>query len=80
MRTIREMLGNEEKVLVCLESRKIWDKFVKMVLTESFHFGELPSEKWNFGYVIVVHNNSDMGYFPLYIWCMYFSTEIKKKL
>ena len=67
MRTIREMLGNDEKVQVYPNSEDTWKKFTSMAVAEGFHFGELPVERWSFGYVIAVHSNGDMGHLPLFI-------------
>lgn len=75
MRTIREMLGNDEKVWVYLNSEDTWKQFVNMAVAEGFHFGNLPVEKWSFGYVIAVHSSGDMGHLPLFVWCRSFSSE-----
>ena len=75
MRTIREMLETDEKVWVYLDSRETWDKFVGMAASEGFHFGELPAEKWTFGYTVTVHSNGEMGHFPLFIWCLSFAKD-----
>lgn len=78
MRTIREMLGNDEKVWVYLNNEDTWKEFTNMAETEGFHFGELPSERWTFGYVIAVHSNGDMGHLPMFIWCRSFSVDSEK--
>ena len=77
MRTIREMLGNDEKVWVYLNSEDTWNDFACMAISEGFHFGELPVEKWIFGYVVAVHSNGDMGHLPLLIWCRSFSADVE---
>ena len=76
MRTIREMLGNNEKVWVYLNGEDAWKEFAHMAVAEGFHFGELPVEKWSFGYVVAVHSNGDMGHLPLFIWCRSFSADV----
>lgn len=43
MRTIREMLENDEKVWVYLNNEDTWKQFVNMAETEGFHFGDLPT-------------------------------------
>lgn len=77
MRTIREMLGNAEKVWVYLNSEDTWKKFTSMAVAEGFHFGKLPFERWTFGYVVAVHSNGDMGHLPLFIWCRSFSADVE---
>ena len=76
MRTIREMLENDKKVWVYLNGEDTWKKFISMAVAEGFHFGELPVERWTFGYVVAVHSNGDMGHLPLFIWCRSFSADI----
>ncbi len=44
MRTIREMLGNDEKIWVYLKNEDTWKEFAQMAAAEGFHFGELPFE------------------------------------
>ena len=78
MRTIREMLGNDEKVWVYLNSNDTWKEFTRMAAAEGFHFGELPVERWVFGYVIAVHISGNMGHLPLFIWCRSFSADVEK--
>jgi hypothetical protein len=70
------MLGNDEKVWVYLNSEDTWKKFTSMAVTEGFHFGGLPVERWTFGYVVAVHSNGDMGHLPLLIWCRSFSAYV----
>jgi len=70
MRTIRELLGTEEKVWFYIDSEELWQDFLE--LAKDFRFGELPREKWQFGYVIAVHSNGEMGHVPVFIWCMSF--------
>ena len=77
MRTIREMLGNDEKVWVYLNSEDTWNDFARMAISEGFHFGELPVEKWAFGYVVAVHSNGDMGHLPMFVWCRSFSADVE---
>lgn len=77
MRTIREMLGNDEKVWVYLNSEDTWKQFVNLAVAEGFRFGELPVERWTFGYVIAVHSNGDMGHLPLLVWCRSFSADVE---
>ena len=77
MLTIREMLGNDEKVWVYLNNENAWNQFVNMAVAEGFHFGNLPVERWTFGYVIAVHSNGNMGHLPLFVWCMSFSSNIE---
>jgi hypothetical protein len=69
------MLGNDEKVWVYLNSEDTWKKFTSIAVSEGFHFGELPVERWAFGYVVAVHSSGDMGHLPLFIWCRSFSAE-----
>lgn len=76
MRTIRQMLGNDEKVWVYLNSKDNWEEFTSMAVAEGFHFGKLPVERWPFGYVVAVHSNGDMGHLPLYIWCQSFTADV----
>lgn len=76
MRTIREMLGSDEKVWVYLNSENTWKQFVNMAVAEGFRFGELPVEKWSFGYVVAVHSNGDMGHLSLFVWCQSFSADV----
>ncbi|SEH72675.1 hypothetical protein SAMN02910265_02353 [Ruminococcus flavefaciens] len=74
MRTIKELLGTEEKVWFYIDSEELWQDFLE--LAKDFCFGEMPREKWKFGYVIAVHSNREMGHVPVFIWCMSFgSTE-----
>lgn len=77
MRTIREMLGNDKKVWVYLNGEDTWKEFVRMAVSEGFHFGNLPVERWMFGYVVAVHSNGDMGHLPLFIWCRSFSADVE---
>lgn len=77
MHTIREMLGNDEKVWVYLNREDTWKEFARMAVSEGFHFGELPVERWSFGYVVAVHSNGDMGHLPLFIWCRSFSADVE---
>ncbi len=77
MRTIRKLIGTDENVWVYLDSQETWKEFVNMAFTEGFHFGDLPFEKWAFGYVISVHCNGDLGHLPLFIWCWSFSNMVK---
>ena len=79
MRTIKDLTGNDEKVWVYLSDEAVWKKFVGMAENEEFHFGELPAEKWTFGYVISVHRNGDMGHLPLFVWWNSF-TEASSKV
>ena len=76
MRTIREMLGSDEKVWVYIDNENVWNQFVNMAVAEGFHFGNMPVEIWAFGYVIAVHSNGNMGLLPIYIWCRPFSTDV----
>ena len=77
MRTIREMLGNDEKVWVYLNSEDTRKQFVNMAVAEGSHFGDLPVESWTFGYVIAIHSNGDMGHLPLFVWCRSFSADVE---
>ena len=77
MRTIREMLGNDEKVWVYLNSEDTWKQFVNMSVAEGFRFGELPVERWTLGYVIAVHSNGNMGHLSLFVWCRSFSPDVE---
>lgn len=77
MRTIREMLGNDEKVWVYLNSEDTWKRFVNMAVAEGFHFGDIPVERWAFGYVIAVHSDGDMGHLPLFVWCRLFAPDVE---
>jgi hypothetical protein len=75
MRTIREMLKNEEKVWLYLDSNASWEKFVETAVKEGFCFGSLPADKWVSGHVIAIHSNGDMGHIPLFLWCISFSDD-----
>ena len=75
MRTIREMLGNDEKIWVYLKNEDTRKEFAQMAAAEGFHFGELPFESWAFGYVVAVHSDGDMGHLPLFIWCSSFAAD-----
>ena len=44
------------------QQRGYLEQFVNMAVTEGFHFGNLPVERWTFGYVIAVHSNGNMGH------------------
>lgn len=77
MRTIREMLGDDEKVWVYLNNEDTWKEFTSMAVAEEFHFGELPVERWVFSYVVAVHSSGDMGHLPLFIWCRSFSADVE---
>lgn len=76
MRTIRDMLGNDEKVWVYLNNERTWDKFASMAVVEGFHFGDLPRDQWVFGHVIAVHNNGSMGHVSLFLWCRSFLSDV----
>ena len=76
MRTIREMLGNDEKVWIYINGEDTWKMFVNMAVTEGFHFGELPAEKWAFGHAVAVHSNGKMGHLPLFVWCLSFQKGV----
>ena len=76
MRTIREMLGSDEKVWVYIDNRETWEKFAETAVSEGFGFGKLPAEKWAFGYAVAVHSSGDMGHLPLFVWCRAFSSDI----
>ncbi len=78
MRKIREMLGNDEKVWVYIDSGATWEKFAAAASEEGFRFGDLPEEKWVSGYVVAVHSNGEMGHLPLFVWCGSFSAEPEK--
>ncbi|WP_295092480.1 hypothetical protein [Ruminococcus sp.] len=78
MRTIREVFGNDEKVWVYLNNENAWKQFVNMAVAEGFHFGNLPVERWTFGYVIAVHSNGNIGHLPLFVWCRSFSLNDRK--
>ena len=83
MRTIREMLGNDERVWVYIDSRETWGKFIMSAVSEGYRFGELPVEKYVYGNVIAVHVNGNMGHLSMYIWCMSFvhnSDECPRKV
>ena len=72
MRTIREMLRNDEKVWIYLNEEDTWKMLVNMAVAEGFHFGELPAENWAFGHTVAVHSNGNMGHLPLLVWCLSF--------
>lgn len=76
MRTIREMLGNDEKVWVYLDNEETWKRFADMAEEEGFCFGELSVEKWVFGHAVAVHSSGDMGHLPLFVWCRAFSAGV----
>lgn len=73
MRNLREMLGNEEKVWVYLESSAEWERFAAMAAEEGFSFGELPAEKWVPGHAVAVHRDGSMGHLAMFIWVMSFA-------
>ena len=73
MRTIRELLGEDEKIWFYIENEELWEKFLEM--TENFHFGELTRDKWKFGHVIAVHSNGEMGHVPIFVWSMSFGDK-----
>ena len=75
MRTIREMLGNDEKVWVYIDGRETWEKFAGAAKSEGFRFGEISPEKWVPSYVIAVHSSREMGHFPLFIWVRSFMAD-----
>lgn len=77
MRTIREMLGTDEKVWAYINSANTWKEFSSMAVAEGFHFGELLVERWAFSYVFVIPSNGDMGHLPLFIWCRSFSADVE---
>ncbi|WP_303836434.1 hypothetical protein [Ruminococcus flavefaciens] len=78
MRTIREMLGSDEKVWVYIDSRETWERFASMAAAEGFGFGELPEEKWVFGCAVAVHSSGDMGHLPMFVWHRSFSADIEE--
>lgn len=45
MRSIRDLLKNDEKVWVYLDSSETWEKFVRMAVDEGFSFGKLPADE-----------------------------------
>lgn len=49
MRTIKDMLENEEKVWLYIDNEELWGQFLTMA--EDFHFGVLPRDQWVFGHV-----------------------------
>lgn len=73
MRTIRELLQNEEKIWLYIDSAELWQEFLE--LAKDCRFGEQPCEKWKFGHVIAVHSSGEMGHVPVFIWCMSFSNK-----
>ena len=75
MQTIRELIGNDEKVWIYLDSKETWRIFVGMAIAEGYHFRELHVEKWAFGYVVAVHSNGEMGHLPLFVWCSSFVAD-----
>ena len=75
MRTIREMLGSDEKVWVYIDSRETWERFASMAAAEGFGFGELPEEKWVFGCAVAVHSSGDMGHISMFVWYRCFSAD-----
>ena len=76
MRSIRDLLKNDEKVWVYLDSSETWEKFVRMAVDEGFSFGKLPADEWKSGYIAAVHSNGSMGHLPLFIWCMSFAKDM----
>ncbi len=74
MRKIMEMLRNDEKVWVYINDKDTWKEFTAMAAYEGFRFGELPTEMWNYGHIVAVHNSGELGHIPLYIWCMSFAS------
>ena len=75
MRTIREMLANDEKVWVYIRSRETWERFAEMAENEGFGFGDLPRKSWACGYVVAVHKDGKLGHLPLFVWCTSFSSN-----
>ncbi len=75
MRTIREIIGNDEKVWLYISNADVWEKFTAMAAEEGFGFGDLPVEKWAFGYVVAVHSDGNMGHVPLFVWCRSFGSD-----
>ena len=73
MRTIRELLGEDEKIWLYIENEELWDNFLEM--TEEFHFCELPQDEWKFGHVIAVHSSGEMGHVPIFLWNMSFGSN-----
>ncbi|MBP3242829.1 MAG: hypothetical protein J6L99_03135 [Ruminococcus sp.] len=77
MRTIKEIIGNNEKVWFYIDSPDTWEKFKALAIAEGFSFGSLPQDKWVYGNVVSVKNNGDMGHVPLFAWCMSFAKNVQ---
>ncbi|MBR3666429.1 MAG: hypothetical protein IKN66_04620 [Ruminococcus sp.] len=75
MRSIRELLENEETVWVYFDSEELCEEFFRS--EEGLYFGELPRDRWKAGKVIAVHRDGSMGHLPLFIWLMSFSAGIE---
>ena len=67
-RTIREMLGNEEKVWVYLNSKDTWKQFVNMAVAEGFQFGDLPVERWDMFVRMAAKERFRFGELPAEKW------------
>ena len=70
MRSIRELLENEETVWVYFDSEELCEEFFRS--EDGLYFGELPRDRWKTGNVIAVHRDGSMGHLPLFIWLMSF--------
>ncbi|MCR4795986.1 MAG: hypothetical protein K5898_12625 [Ruminococcus sp.] len=70
MRTIRELLGTDEKIWFYIENEGLWENFLEFAA--EFRFINVPRDRWKFGHVIAVHKSGEMGHVPIFIWCMSF--------
>lgn len=75
MRTIRDLLANEESVWMYLKSEDDCKAFYKQAHEEGFRFGDMPYEQWVVGHVVTVHSNGHMGHLPLFVWTAAFGPD-----
>ena len=72
MRTIRDILSEEERVWLYFDTEELCRQFYEET---DLRFGDLPKEKWQTGYVIGAHSDGTMGHLSLYVWCRSFSSD-----
>ena len=72
MRTIRDILSEEERVWLYFDTEELCRQFYEET---DLRFGDLPKEKWQTGYVIGAHSDGTMGHLSLYLWCRSFSSD-----
>ena len=78
MYTIKNLLGDKEKIWLYLDNDQTCKKFFEMANAEGYTFGNLPYEKWVTGNIIAIHSDGDMGHLPIFAWCMSFKPDIRK--